>query len=593
MNILTYFSQKNIALWKGSIMNFSNRIYFLILIVLIYFSITVDAIANSEKNILIEAKKIVQTWEQYMGKPLDDDKEMTYDGLNYDVRKTNSLSAPYDLILSFYLNTQHSSLPIIVEYSRKEGVWDLKNVIAKDEHARKAVGYSIILNGLLTFESNSDRDSIKTRKKGDLSEDHLQQAKIKPVKIENGTWKVTKFETKVSGDAGASFDGENIKLILYKRPTENKHEIKIITQGEQSWSKVSNDINLIAFSYTRPDPLVAFSNYPFSQLTVWSNIKFDLRDKYKIGSVALKINKSDIQKLKQNKELYILGWSKTDNIEDKGYSFVFRIPLKGSHKTIDEALFSVSNAESISMKNESTTKTRQESWIWEEIVLHQEVVLHQGVLVDKNSIEKEGSKLKARYQIIYSTNPNSHLIGNEIIALFDVNKMLTRTLGGKTYKLDGIIETIKESSEFVSVKNDIFAENALKIVKDFSKYQNEVNFNGPCSMKILGLPNLLNTKTGNQLFIIGFGEMVPGNMKLCGPEPLSVFGFGDIDDFCRSSEQCDFVEQYAETLLKRKGVLEAKSYLARVQEAWRECDTKNTKNCKFLSQSFLNDHELK
>jgi TPR repeat protein len=182
---------------------------------------------------------------------------------------------------------------------------------------------------------------------------------------EDGIWKVNKFETKEkSGDAGAYFDGEKIKLILYKRPTENKHEIKIITQGDQSWSKVSNDINLIAFSYTRPDPLVAFSNYPFSQLTVWSNIKFDLRDKYKIGSVALKINKSDIQKLKQNKELYILGWSKTDNIEEKGYSFVFRIPLKESSKTINEALFNVSNAEPL--KNVSTTETIQKTRIGEE-----------------------------------------------------------------------------------------------------------------------------------------------------------------------------------------------------------------------------------
>jgi hypothetical protein len=54
---------------------------------------------------------------------------------------------------------------------------------------------------------------------------------------------------------------------------------------------------------------------------------------------VLKLDDTDIQKLKMNKELYILGWSKAALNENKGFSFVSRIPLKGSSKTIKEALF--------------------------------------------------------------------------------------------------------------------------------------------------------------------------------------------------------------------------------------------------------------
>jgi uncharacterized protein (TIGR02145 family) len=185
------------------------------------------------------------------------------------------------------------------------------------------------------------------------------------IPLEDGIWKVNKFETKEkSGDAGAYFDGENIKLILYKRPNERKHEMGIITQGEQSWNKISNDINLIAFSYTYPDPSIAFSNYSDSQLTIWRNVKIEFVDEYMMGTIVLKIEETDINKLKQKKEIYILGWSKKDVIEDKGYSFVFRIPLKGSSKTINEALSHVSNAESL--KNVSTTETIQKTRIGEE-----------------------------------------------------------------------------------------------------------------------------------------------------------------------------------------------------------------------------------
>jgi hypothetical protein len=157
-------------------------------------------------------------------------------------------------------------------------------------------------------------------------------------KLEDGSWKVSKFQTKETGDAGAYFDGKNYKLLIYKRPKENNFEIKIIAQGERSWKNFSNNINLIAFSYTCPDPSVSFSNYSASQVNTWHDINTEIINN-SIAVIVLKLDDTDIQKLKMNKELYILGWSKAALNENKGFSFVSRIPLKGSSKTIKEALF--------------------------------------------------------------------------------------------------------------------------------------------------------------------------------------------------------------------------------------------------------------
>jgi len=272
-----------------------------------------------------------------MGKPLDDDKEMTYDGLNYDVRKTKSLSAPYDLILSFYLNTQYSSNPIIVEYSRKEGVWDLKNVITKNENVHQAVGYFMILNGLRTFESNSAKDSIKTKKNSIGKEDSKIKAKDNSgsFPLERGSWKVQKFETKKNGEAGAYFDGENIKILIFKNPGMDNASIRIILQGDQKL--IENDILLFFFDNVLPAmPILNYSNYEVDH-EYWGNIHVESMGNTQITTTLLKANDYIITKIKKSNELFIMGGTEYDISTGRGYAIRYRIPLKNSTNTINKA----------------------------------------------------------------------------------------------------------------------------------------------------------------------------------------------------------------------------------------------------------------
>ena len=213
-----------------------------------------------------------------------------------------------------------------------------------------------------------------------------------------------------------------------------------------------------------------------------------------------------------------------------------------------------------------------------------------GVIIDKNSIKNMGSYVKATYQVIYPPKNKRNIIGSELTALFDFKNMATKTLKCKIYFMDGTISNV-EALEFSDVKEGGFTEKALNMISNISEYRNRIDFSGSCTVKIIGSPRLTSPKTGNRLYTVIYCEIKNNRLKMCGGFHPSLLATGDIEDFCRSKEQCDYIEDYAYNLLKEKGFLEAKSYFARLKKAWQSCDEKNTE-CKRLSQFFLKDHEL-
>jgi len=112
-----------------------------------------------------------------------------------------------------------------------------------------------------------------------------------------------------------------------------------------------------------------------------------------------------------------------------------------------------------------------------------------------------------------------------------------------------------------------------------------------CVAVIIGLKGVALQGSGKLMYMF-FMIDAEDNKKSCRKYSESVLSIGNVEDFCRSTRQCDFVESYATTVVRNYGVDAGKAYAERLKQAWARCDAKYGR-CYYLSRSYLQDHELK
>ena len=154
---------------------------------------------------------------------------------------------------------------------------------------------------------------------------------------EKGVWKVQKFKTSKTGKAGAYFDGENIKILIYKKPEAHHISIKLILQGDQKLLKENNMIIFFFDGFLPPMPIKEYSNFQVD-FRYWNTLKpFTIRNT-QMTTATLSASELNIDKIKKSNELFIMGGSEIDISNRKGYAIRYRISLKNFAKVIDEAL---------------------------------------------------------------------------------------------------------------------------------------------------------------------------------------------------------------------------------------------------------------
>ena len=109
-----------------------------------------------------------------------------------------------------------------------------------------------------------------------------------------------------------------------------------------------------------------------------------------------------------------------------------------------------------------------------------------------------------------------------------------------------------------------------------------------CNAQIMGLKNL----KGYMFAMMKEEGLSSKSLEFCGKGKDQFLDIANIEYFCRSTKQCDFVEDYASRLVHQYGFSEGKKYVGSLQRAWTACD-KDHKRCYYLDKKYLGYHELK